>query len=602
MKTKLSRFNLKKLIFSFFSLVSLIVAAPVYSDTTTQWNVAAEKFKFTQKNVETPSTSASAKVIPQLILEQLAQNLTRLPRAQEQLDRKLYEMRKSRLDLFLQLSKEVQTRDALVLNNYSKSVLDSKIKEEDKKIQEIEQKIQKNLEETEKIKSDFQKEIESDRQRQENLNNENYVEETKKSNEMVNFLKSFIPGNTSTVKLENVALYGNDFTKLFDAGSEKSSQGYESYAFEKACVDSRINGLLTGKITFYGSYISVATTLYQYPGAKIIGNAVEVGSVDELRSIAVSISNQLTPKIADSMPIEVSFDIQPEEAANEVIVTIDDVVYRGNPGKVIIHGGIHTVHFASDGFLEMGTSFNFEGARDFVVNVVMLPDEPGLASLTFKSPVKGTVFANGTEMDSVDEIKRTATIKINNKSILGHFIDLDGKSSDFYIREKYLNNDSQLFVNTVPLERGAYIDSRRKWMYGGYSALIVTLIPTFYIYGNYFNSAAAYNSNKIGREVANGWQTANYISTGISIAAGAFFVYELVRYLLAANSVLPAEVKTITEKQQISIHEQIEEAKIKKQEQEALQQEMENKKSEENPEETESKSEESENQVKIEEN
>ena len=82
-------------------------------------------------------------------------------------------------------------------------------------------------------------------------------------------------------------------------------------------------------------------------------------------------------------------------------------------------------------------------------------------------------------------------------------------------------------------------------MYASYSGLIISLMPTFFVYGNYVAAANAYNSGSgaISYEVASGWETANYITTGVSVACGAFFIYELVRYLMAANTVLPQEVK-----------------------------------------------------------
>ena len=42
---------------------------------------------------------------------------------------------------------------------------------------------------------------------------------------------------------------------------------------------------------------------------------------------------------------------------------------------------------------------------------------------------------------------------------------------------------------------------------------------------------------------ANRWILASDISTGISVACGVWFVYELVRYLYAANSILPKEAE-----------------------------------------------------------
>ena len=85
----------------------------------------------------------------------------------------------------------------------------------------------------------------------------------------------------------------------------------------------------------------------------------------------------------------------------------------------------------------------------------------------------------------------------------------------------------------------SYIDKRRKWMYGAYSLLIVSLIPTFYTYGNFQNQVTLYNNNLTEYYTASRWQDASNITRLISIGCGIFWGYELVRYMLAANTVLP---------------------------------------------------------------
>ena len=89
------------------------------------------------------------------------------------------------------------------------------------------------------------------------------------------------------------------------------------------------------------------------------------------------------------------------------------------------------------------------------------------------------------------------------------------------------------------MDRMAYIDKRRKIMYGTYSIFIMSLIPTFYTYGNYQNYVNLYKNYQTDSETAHKWQTATNITRFISIGCGVLWCYELVRYLIAANSVLP---------------------------------------------------------------
>ena len=87
-------------------------------------------------------------------------------------------------------------------------------------------------------------------------------------------------------------------------------------------------------------------------------------------------------------------------------------------------------------------------------------------------------------------------------------------------------------------------------MYTSYSIFIVSLIPSFYTYGTYHSMASAYNAGSdIDFQAAKNWQIASNVSTGVSIGCAGYFVYELIRYLSAANSVLPATAKKITPKE-----------------------------------------------------
>lgn len=520
---------------------------------TEDWILAAEKFTFSQTAVE-PAIKAVAQTLPSLILEQMAENMVRFDTAQASMDKELYDLRSARLSLFLQLSKAIKSRDAVFLNNYSNFRLKSKVKTEEKKIAEIQKKISDNLETEKKIHSRYMPRIEKEKERQRQIEEGAVISEEDSETAIKKLFKEFIPGNEDDERvLRNVVFYQNDITKLFDA---KSDAGYDSYSFEKSCVSAKISGLLTGNITVYGSYISVAVTLYAFPGAKIIGTAMEVGNVDDLKLLSMGLARILTPKITDSMPVELEFEIDPPEASENLIVTVDDVVYRGIQESLICQSGIHRIMFSAPGFSEVSTSYAFIGNRKFHVKANLTKKDNGKANLIFYKNRIGDVFANGVFSGKLDEENITTSISIDGKHVLGHFIGIDGQGADFFIPEKIVVEDAYLGINVKPFDRSKYIEKRRKLMYTSYSVLIVSLIPTFYCYGNSFATSRSYNINSsnnklnysISLEDAENWQLASNICVGISSACGVWFVYELVRYLQSANSVLPAKAKPINKK------------------------------------------------------
>ena len=542
-KTRTCNFFPKKIILSLV-LNALLVFCCYSADS--KWILAAESFSYSQKNMTSAFDTSISKALPSLILEQMVENLKRRPRSQELLARELYDLQKKRISLFLQLSGEVQKRDSVLLNDYSDKVLNSKIKAQDKKIKDISSQIHENLMEAEKVKQKYSSGIQKDFDREKNISEGRIIDSENDGNSFFRLFKGFIPGskNEEPAAIEEVSFYGNSITNLFVPSEENKAFGYESYEFEKACVDAGINGLLTGKITVYGNFISVAVTVYQYPGARVICNAVEVGSMDELKAIASSLAMLLTPKISDSMPVSLKISVFPEEARKDLTVSIDDVIYRENTDSIILESGVHSIMFSSKGFDTVSTSYNFSGHRDFDVQVNMNVTSEGVCYLRLSKPFEGNLYTDGIFSGSISEESPYGKISINNRNILGHFVTKDGLPCDFIINQNILENGKHFVVKGKPFDKSDYIEKRRRWMYGSYSVLICSLLPAFYCYGNSHGTAVAYNNDRgISYDEAKKWQTASNVTMGISCACGAFFIYELIRYLKAANSVLPYEAK-----------------------------------------------------------
>lgn len=558
-------FNLfcRKLVFSCFVLLALAFSVQA-AETEKKWVLAAEKFTLAQKNNAASFESINS-TLPSLILEQLSENLERAPRGREKLDRSLYELQKTRLDLFLQLSKEVKARDSILLNDYSPRKLKMKLKESEKKISEIQKKIDENLLAVKNENEKYAFQIEEDEERKKRIEEGLVVEEKQEKNKFAELFREMAKNSSDGPVIENVSLYQNDFTKFFDAGEEKRSQGYSSYAFEKACVDAKINGLLTGTVTVYGSYVSCAVSLYQYPGGRLIGSAVDVGSVENLRLLAVAIALQITPRIADSMPVELEISVAPEAALKKLSVTIDGIVYRSISRPIIVQSGVHTVVFSSEGFDTVSATYGFSGSRKFNVDVEMKETKNGEVKVRLQNPYSGDIFGNGIFGGSVSPENPFGTVKVNNRNVLGHFVDSGGSTADFLIPAKLLKDGDFLSVNAKPFDRSDYIEKRRRWMYASYSALIVSLVPTFYVYGNSYAKSQAYNSNfDVSYDEAKSWQTASNVMIGVSATAGAFFVYELIRYLVAAENVLPKAAKPLSKKEKQILLQQIENEKNEK--------------------------------------
>ena len=233
-----------------------------------------------------------------------------------------------------------------------------------------------------------------------------------------------------------------------------------------------------------------------------------------------------------------------EEAAAKARLTVDGLVYLKVPQSLQVDASVHSLSVEAKGFETASFTYKFEGNEQYRIRISMTPAQNGVLNLRLKKPRDGIFYAKGLEASSVDATNQAAKVTVNGKSVLGIFKtgkEDDATSAFFYIPENRAQDGLNLKVNAKPFNREQNIDKRRRWMYTAYTALICSMPFTFYVMGNSSAAAKAYNTDKrISYDEAKKWQTVSNVTAGISIGCGAWFVFELVRYLIAANQVLPA--------------------------------------------------------------
>lgn len=503
-----------------------------------KWTIAAQKFKYARGQTEGAVQSGMAEMLPSAILENLNRSLQRNVMPDEQLERSLYKLRTDRQSLYLQLSSEYKKRDALVLTNYSDSKLKSALQAEQKKITEIQDKIDANLEELKTQTQDAETKMDA-------IAHGIYVTDEKTElselDKFARLFKNIFIKDKNIYSQESVAFYKNDITSLFKPSENAEKNGALSGTFEKEVVSAGINSLITGTINAYGDYISVTAEVYLYPGAKTAGVVTEVGSTQELELIASSIAMQLLPLITNAMPVEIELEITPDKAAAAAEIYVDDVLQSNETKNLLLDSGVHNIQFISKNYRTAGTSYYFEGNRKYQLKVNFEELKPGNLQVGLRKNINGEVYGNGEKGIPVADGK--TQIAIDGQAILGEFIAENGETSFFYIPKKNAFNGNYVTINPKPMNRMSYIDSRRKWMYGSYSVFMLSLIPAFYTNGQFKNNLQLYNKGQIEYEEALRYQTAMNVSRLISIGCGVFWGYELVRYLMAANSVLPQNAR-----------------------------------------------------------
>ncbi len=476
-------------------------------------------------------------MLPAAILENLNRSLQRNVMPDEQLDRTLYKLRSERQSLYLQLSSEYKKRDALVIENYSDSKLKSAIKNEEKKIQEIQDKIDKNLQE-------LKEQTEETSVKMELLSNQAVKNDDEELSEFEKFhqlFKNIFVKDKSLYTTETISFYRNDSASLFKPSENAVKAGIVSGTFEKEVVSAGINSLIVGSITGYGDYISVSAELFLYPGAKSAGVVTEIGSTNDMELITSSIAMQLLPLITNAMPVELQIEILPAIAAINSEIYIDDVLQSNDTNNLILDSGVHNIQFISKNYRTAGTSYYFEGNKKYTIQVNFEELKIGNIQIGLKKNIPGEIYANGIKAIPITDTK--SQISIDGNAILGEFIAENGETSFYYIPKKNVFDGNFVKINPKPMDRMSYIDTRRKWMYGAYSVFMLSLIPAFYTDGQFKNKYQLYNKGQIDYSEAQAYQTAMNVTRGIAIGCGVFWGFELIRYLIAANSVLPQKAK-----------------------------------------------------------
>lgn len=509
-----------------------IILQPLYAaQAGTEWVIGARKFTFTRNQTGAVAEGIAA-MFPARILEKMSSSMYRAVDIEENAQRELYKIRMEKNSYFLQLSSKIKTRDSLVLGNYSQKELELKLQKENESILELKKKLEQNIQR--------QKELEAQIQAAQNSVNENLVPEEKKSD---SFIKSLFTSQSSSQYVqEKIVLYKKDISAVFTPS--------QTGDFEKQVVDAKINCLISGEITGFDEYMSVTVKANVYPGGKEIAVVTEIGTVDDADLIASAVARQLVPAVTNSMPCVLIIQMDMEEEPKDLCVYVDDVLYNDVSSEFTIDSGVHFIQFTAEGYKNAGTSYYFEGNKNYVVQVSLSKTATNTIFVRPKAIMEGQFIANGVSGVKLQD--NTSKITVNGEAVLAQFITEDKNSAFLYIPQNKITEGALYTAKLKTVNHKDFIEKRRREMYLSYSVLVTSLMPTLISKGiveSYKPMLADTNRQKDIEnlddkiQTANGWVLASNIFTGVSIACGIWFIFELYRYFSAANSVLPASTK-----------------------------------------------------------
>lgn len=464
--------------------------------------------------------------LPSLILENLADTGVRVLSPEEILERRLVLLYKERGDLGKSLTSAIKERDRQLFVSPSQGSLQRNLKNEEKKVLEIRRQLEEKDAEIAAVKG-----------RLEDRDFQDVGEER-----------------------ETVALWEGSSDKLFAA--DRKIRGEE------------VNGLLTGTITASGNYVAVTVHLTLYPGAI---HSAEIQSLSSLADIAVmsrEIAAQLKPVLQNRETALVSFDIAPAEARDRARIFVDGQAFHADRlagGQLLLPAGSCVVEVESSGFRTRTFTADFSGGGRFSARVTLEPAEYARVDISSDKFPGAQVYidgipegAMGTEMEVPAGVAFGTVLPAPPPRVPGEGQDAlqspepsGGEASAaggagsiespyYFVAE--IHPESGLQQLNVRLKRdtdeiSSRIEKRRRAMYNSYSALLVSLIPSFVTYGIYTNMS---NGRALGHESDETVRLWKNIFTGsmvLSAGLGVNLAVQLGLFIGAADSALPERAK-----------------------------------------------------------
>lgn len=525
-----------------FSVLLIVNGFTFLYAADNQWTVAAIPF---QVDVRSGSKNSIYKefetLFPKRILDNLAFGNQRFIDKSETDERKLYDLKKKQTANFLELSGLVKSRDSLFLYDYSERELKRKINEAEKKIEACKKKIAENQVLIDQL-------VLSKADASSTYNVHKIQSETEK---FQNLFKNLFSTNVESEYYEQVQVYGSIDNPFIELTEEQQADflenGLNSIFIKKISDEKKIRCILTGKVTVIDEYISVSAVLTLMPGNRELCRESEIGATSQSETICDLLSDSMLQYVFGTLPVSINVKVMNEETVDGLKFTFDDQVVSNFSIPQIFESGIHTVSFSAPGYKTLVTSYHFEGNQNYEIGVHLVKKDNGFINFRMKYFQEGTLFANGMPLVSSDQYKNTSRIEIDGKEILGIFVSEDGLSDFYYIDSKKISDGNFYQSNIKAMDTASYIDLRRKIMYGSYSAFMLSMMGWCVTYGSLYNTFAAYQQNPTIElyEKAVKWQNASKVMTGFAWGTGLLWGYTLIRYLIAADKVLPSTTKVL---------------------------------------------------------
>jgi hypothetical protein len=462
-----------------------MVGTAAFADGTTGWVLAAEKFEINGVPAIYGSVSSA---VPSLLLSRLLAIRSRKVTPDEKKTRDLSALSTTRVQLVKDRATLMLARDKVLLETETSLTkkkdlrsAETKIAAKEKDIAELDKKIGK--------------------------------------------LSASVLDETSS---ENVTLWES---------GQKLYTRTPGVSLGKSLADSKISGLVTGKVEDIAGYLhvtaSIETGIADLPAVTVS----EAAPYDELDALVASLAARLMPGLSERNPVSIILSVEPQTAA----VFIDSRRIEDFSVPVTVFSGEHRVSVSAEGYESSYRSHDFSGTGSYRVSISLRKASAVYVAFDTKGVPLSLYFRTKYLGESPLSVTLPA-IAATGEAII------DDNRTFFILDLSRLADGSSVIASIKPnkVSTQTRIEKQRTLFYWSLAALYASLPVSMLSYGIAQDKYNAYESGKLDQTQdnvndVNNWMRTSTISRGVSIGLGINVAIQLVRYLLAAEQAIPQQ-------------------------------------------------------------